>query len=80
MPDAARLTSTPHAVDNTDWLKTAAIIATVFGHIGFFFTEEDGWLSVFGRFAAPILFFFLGYAQSRTIPLRRRVWFPSPTR
>jgi TraX protein len=70
MPDAARLTSTTHAVDNTDWLKTAAIIATVFGHIGFFFTEEDGWLSVFGRFAAPILFFFLGYAQSRTIPLR----------
>lgn len=70
MPDAKHLTSTPHAIDNTDWLKTAAIISTVVGHIGFFFTEEDGWLSVFGRFAAPILFFFLGYAQTRTIPLR----------
>jgi TraX protein len=70
MPDAKHLTSTPHAVDNTDWLKTAAIISTVVGHIGFFFTEEDSWLSVFGRFAAPILFFFLGYAQTRTIPLR----------
>ena len=70
MPDATRLTNTTHPVDNTDWLKTAAIISTVFGHIGFFFTEEDGWLSVFGRFAAPILFFFLGYAQTQTIPLR----------
>jgi hypothetical protein len=70
MPDAKHLTSTRHTVDNTDWLKTAAIISTVVGHIGFFFTEEDSWLSVFGRFAAPILFFFLGYAQTRTIPLR----------
>ena len=70
MPDATRLTNTTHPVDNTDWLKTAAIISTVLGHIGFFFTEEDGWLSVFGRFAAPILFFFLGYAQTQTIPLR----------
>jgi TraX protein len=60
----------PHAVDNTDWLKTAAIIFTVVGHIGFFFIGEDSWWSVFGRFAAPILFFFLGYAQTRTVPLR----------
>ena len=59
----------PQVVDNTDWLKSAAIVATSAGHIGYFFMEDDYWWSVVGRFAAPILFFFAGYAQSRTIPL-----------
>jgi non-ribosomal peptide synthetase-like protein len=69
MRDAMRLTSTPHAVDNTDWLKTAAIIFVSAGHFGFFFMENDRWWSVFGRFAAPSFFFLVGYAQSRTVPL-----------
>jgi hypothetical protein len=63
-----RSTSNPHAVDNTDWLKTAAIIAVSLGHFGHFFVEDDRWWSVFGRFAAPTFFFFIGYAQSRTVP------------
>ena len=60
----------PHAVDNADWLKTAAIISVSVGHIGYFFMEDDHWWSVFGRLAAPTFFFLVGYAQTRTVPLR----------
>ena len=69
MHKAARSANTPQGVDNTDWLKTIAIVAVSVGHIGYFFLEDDRWWSVFGRLAAPTLFFFMGYAQSRTIPL-----------
>ena len=61
-------TRTP-PVDNTDWLKTVAIIAVAIGHFGHFFMEDDHWWAVFGRVAAPTFFFFQGYAESRTIPL-----------
>ena len=61
---------TPHAVDNADWLKTVAIISVSVGHFGFFFIEDDSWWSVFGRLAAPTFFFLMGYAQTRTVPLR----------
>jgi len=64
---------TPHAVDNADWLKTAAIISVSVGHFGYFFIEDDRWWSVFGRLAAPIFFFLLGYAQTRTVP-HRWIW------
>ena len=60
---------TPHAVDNADWLKTVAIISVSVGHFGHFFTEDEGWWSVFGRPAAPMFFFLLGYAKTRTVPL-----------
>ena len=68
--DATRSTHTPHAVDNTDWLKTAAIILVAVDHIGYFFIEDAHWWSVFGRLAAPTFFFLLGYAQTRTVPLQ----------
>ena len=58
------------AVDNTDWLKVTAIVLVSVGHFGYFFAEDDLWWSVFGRPAAPILFFLMGFAQSRTIPLK----------
>jgi peptidoglycan/LPS O-acetylase OafA/YrhL len=61
---------TPHAVDNADWLKTVAIISVSVGHFGFFFIEDDSWWSVCGRLAAPTFFFLMGYAQTRTVPLR----------
>jgi peptidoglycan/LPS O-acetylase OafA/YrhL len=61
---------TPHAVDNADWLKTAAIISVSVGHFGYFFIEDDRWWSVVGRLAAPTFFFLMGYAQTRTVPLR----------
>jgi peptidoglycan/LPS O-acetylase OafA/YrhL len=63
------LKSTPHAVDNTDWLKTAAIILVSVDHVGHFFMEDDRWWGVFGRLAAPTFFFLMGYAQTRTVPL-----------
>jgi len=56
-------------VDKTDWLKTAAIILVSVDHFGYFFIENDQWWSVFGRLAAPVFFFLLGYAQTRTVPL-----------
>jgi len=59
-----------HTVDNSDWLKTAAIMLVVVGHFGYFFMQDPNWWSVFGRMAAPVFFFLMGYAQSRTIPLR----------
>jgi TraX protein len=67
--DAVRSTTAPFVVDNTDWLKTFAIILVLVGHFGHFFVEDDRWWSTFGRLAAPPFFFLLGYAQSRTVPL-----------
>ena len=60
----------PQAIDNTDWLKTAAIILVVIDHIGYFFIEDAEWWSVVGRLAAPLFFFLLGYAQTRNVPFR----------
>lgn len=57
-------------VDNSDWLKTAAIILVAVDHFGYFFIENADWWSVIGRMAAPVFFFLLGYANSRTVPLR----------
>jgi uncharacterized membrane protein len=66
-PSGKRQTS--QFVDNTDWLKTAAIIFVAVDHFGFFFMTDDRWWSVFGRLAAPSFFFLMGYAQTRTVPL-----------
>lgn len=61
--------STPQPIDNTDWLKTAAIILVLVDHFGYFFMEDDLWWSVLGRLAAPTFFFLIGYARTRTVPL-----------
>jgi len=61
---------TNHVADNSDWLKTAAIIMVAVDHFGYFFVYDADWWSVFGRMAAPVFFFLMGYAQSRTIPFR----------
>jgi peptidoglycan/LPS O-acetylase OafA/YrhL len=61
---------TPHVVDKSDWLKTVAITLVAVDHFGYFFIVDGDWWSVFGRMAAPVFFFLLGYAQSRTIPFR----------
>lgn len=59
---------TRSTVDNSDWLKTAAILLVVIDHTGYFFIESAAWWNVFGRLAAPVFFFLLGFAHSRTIP------------
>jgi non-ribosomal peptide synthetase-like protein len=66
---SAPLTSKPQAIDNTDWLKTAAIILVLVDHFGYFFMEDDLWWSVIGRLAAPTFFFLIGYARTTTVPL-----------
>jgi peptidoglycan/LPS O-acetylase OafA/YrhL len=70
MQDATRSTTAPQTVDSTDWLKTAAIILVSIDHVGHFFMEDDRWWGALGRLAAPIFFFLMGYAQTRTVPLR----------
>ena len=67
---ATCFTHPPRAVDKTDWLKASAIILVSVDHFGYFFMEDDLWWSAFGRLAAPIFFFLLGFAQARAIPLR----------
>jgi non-ribosomal peptide synthetase-like protein len=62
-------TNTSQTIDNTDWLKTAAIILVLIDHFGYFFVEDDLWWSVLGRLAAPTFFFLIGYARTRTVPL-----------
>jgi hypothetical protein len=57
-------------VDNTDWLKIAAVLMAAAGHTGYFFMENDYWWGASGRLAAPIFFFFLGYARTRSVPLQ----------
>jgi surface polysaccharide O-acyltransferase-like enzyme len=57
-------------VDKTDWLKTAAIIMVMVDHIGYFFIADDAWWSVFGRMAAPVFFFLIGYAHTRKAPIQ----------
>jgi len=37
---ATRSTSIPQAVDNTDWMKAAAIILVFVDHFGYFFMEK----------------------------------------
>jgi hypothetical protein len=59
----------PYVVDTADWLKTTAIMLVAVDHFGYFFIDNADWWSVFGRMAAPVFFFLLGYARSRTIPL-----------
>jgi len=56
------------AVDNTDWLKTFAIILVSVDHIGYFFIENADWWNAIGRLAAPPFFFLLGYAKTRGVP------------
>jgi hypothetical protein len=56
-------------IDNTDWLKAAAIILVSIDHIGFFFIRDAHWWHAFGRLAAPVFFFLLGYARTRTVPI-----------
>jgi hypothetical protein len=66
---AAPRASTPQVIDNTDWLKTAAIILVLVDHFGYFFMEDDLWWSVLGRLAAPTFFFLIGYARTHSVPL-----------
>jgi hypothetical protein len=60
----------PSVVDRTDWLKLAAIVFISVDHFGYFFVIDAGWWNAVGRLAAPIFFFLMGFAETRTIPIR----------
>ena len=68
--NTSRSPHTSQVVDNTDWLKSVAIIAVTVDHIGHFFISDHQWWSVFGRLAAPTFFYFIGYAHTRSVPFR----------
>lgn len=67
--DTTLADNAPRAVDNTDWLKAAAIIFVLVDHFGHFFMDDDHWWAAFGRLAAPSFFFLMGYARTRIVPL-----------
>lgn len=65
---------TPIRVTSTDWLKLVGITAFLIDHYGLFFVLDDEWWRIVGRVAAPIFFFFIGFAKSRSIPTSWIVW------
>jgi TraX protein len=56
------------AVTTIDLWKLAGILAFLVDHYGLFFYPDDNWWRLFGRIAAPIFFFLIGFAKSRTVP------------
>ena len=58
----------PARVGTTDWWKLAGLALVLADHYGMFFDPDtDGW-RVVGRVAAPIFFFLIGFARTRTVP------------
>jgi hypothetical protein len=55
-------------VTTTDVLKCVAILLVLVDHHGFFFDSANPWWRLFGRVAAPIFFFLIGFAQTRRVP------------
>lgn len=63
-------TDSHRLVDNTDWLKAAAILLVFIDHVGDYFLESGEWWRLFGRLAAPAFFFLIGYSHSSRVPRR----------
>jgi uncharacterized membrane protein YcfT len=61
MQHAPKLTS-------TDLLKLAGLALVLVDHYGLFFDGDQTWWRVFGRPAAPIFFFLIGFARTNAIP------------
>jgi hypothetical protein len=59
----------PATITTTDLLKLAGLAFVFADHIGLFFVPDDDWWRVFGRAAAPIFFFLIGFARSGAVPL-----------
>jgi hypothetical protein len=55
-------------ITTTDLLKLAGLALVLVDHYGLFFDGEQTWWRVFGRPAAPIFFFLIGFARTKTIP------------
>lgn len=59
----------PANVTTTDLLKLAGLAFVFIDHIGLFFAPDQEWWRVVGRAAAPVFFFLIGFARTRSIPL-----------
>lgn len=57
-------------VTTTDLLKVAALGLILIDHIGHYLLPDWPVLRVIGRLGAPIFFFLIGFAKTRTIPYR----------
>lgn len=58
----------PPVVGSTDLWKLAGLVLVIVDHTGLFFAPETEAWRVLGRCAAPIFFFFIGYARTHTVP------------
>ena len=61
-------------LSSTDLLKLVGIAAFLIDHIGLYFLDDDQIWRLFGRIAAPIFFFLIGFAKSRHIPKSWILW------
>jgi hypothetical protein len=55
-------------ITTTDILKLAGLALVLVDHYGLFFDPDETWWRVIGRPAAPIFFFLIGFARTKTIP------------
>lgn len=55
-------------VTTTDVLKLVGLVLVLTDHWGLFFDPGEDWWRVIGRGAAPVFFFLIGFARTRTVP------------
>lgn len=58
----------PPPITTTDLWKLAGLVLVLVDHWGLFFAPGEEWWRVPGRLAAPIFFFFVGFARRREVP------------
>src|SRR5262249_41552895 len=58
----------PRGVTTTDVLKFVGVAMLLIDHYGLYFDPDRSWWRVFGRLAAPIFFFLIGFARTRSVP------------
>ncbi len=58
----------PAPITTTDLLKFAGLAFVFADHTGLFFAPDEEWWRVFGRAAAPIFFFLIGFARTSSVP------------
>lgn len=67
-PAPVAVPATGRAVTTTDLLKTVALVFVAVDHVGYYLIADAEWWRVLGRVAAPIFFFLIGFARSRSVP------------
>jgi len=58
----------PVTVTTTDLLKLAGLTLVLIDHYGLFFDPDADWWRGVGRGAAPVFFFLIGFARTRSVP------------